>query len=202
MRKLTWVAVVLGLMSTGVVRAANPIVAVETSMGNFKIELFDDKAPVTVKNFLAYIDEQFYDGTVFHRVMGKENYGKDFMIQGGGYVPDSKEKTGMAKKPTKEPIINEATNGLGNQVGTVAMARVPTDANSATSQFFINVADNKFLDKKLDSTGIGYCVFGKVTEGMDVVNKIKAVKTAARPPLSNVPVEDVVIKSMKREQPK
>lgn len=200
MKRLSLCAAIFCLIASGFAQAANPVVIVETSMGNFKLELFEDKAPITVKNFLSYVDDKFYDGTIFHRVIGKENSDRDFMIQGGGYVPDSKEKLGMAKKPTKDPIVNESANGLSNTVGMISMARAD-DPNSATSQFFINVADNKYLDKKLDPKGIGQCVFGRVTEGMDVVNKIKAVKTAARPPMKNVPVEDVVVKSMKRDQP-
>ncbi len=173
--------------------AANPVVVVETSKGNFKIELFEDKAPITVKNFLSYVDEKFYDGTIFHRVMGKENAGRDFMIQGGGFTPDMKQKA------TKDQIKNEATNGVSNERGTVAMARTGV-VNSATAQFFVNVVDNKPLDHSGTSADrYGYCVFGKVTEGMDVVDKIKAVKTGNKGGMPNVPVEDIVIKSIRRE---
>jgi cyclophilin family peptidyl-prolyl cis-trans isomerase len=172
-------------------RAENTVVVMETSMGTIKIELFDDKAPTTVKNFLNYVDDKHYDGTIFHRVMGKENSQRDFMIQGGGFQP------GMKEKKTKDPIKNEAGNGLSNARGTLAMART-NDPDSATAQFFINVVDNKFLDRSNDSAG--YAVFGKVIEGMDIVDKIKAVKTSGDRgrPAANKPVEDVVIKSVKR----
>src|SRR5438128_2540647 len=165
----------------------------DTSMGTIKIELFDDKAPITVKNFLSYVDDKFYDGTIFHRVIGKENSKSDFMIQGGGVLPGKKEKK------TKDPIKNEAGNGISNTRGTVAMARTD-DPDSATAQFFINVADNKFLDKA--GRNAGYAVFGKVTEGMEVVDKIKAVKTTGDEgrPVANKPLEDVVIKSVHREK--
>src|SRR5438093_3974893 len=130
----------------------------DTSLGSLKIELFPDKAPHTVKNFLAYVDDKFYDGTVFHRVI------KDFMIQGGGFEP------GMKQKKTRPPIKNESANGLSNTRGTVAMART-SDPHSATAQFFINTANNAFLDKAQSRDGVGYCVFGKVTQGLDVVDK-------------------------------
>lgn len=195
---MRFVAVGLTCLMTlaGSVRAANPVVIIETSMGNIKVELFEDKAPVTVKNFLSYVDDKFYDGTLIHRVLGKENSDKDFVIQGGGWEP------GMKEKQTKPPISSsESGNGLSNQRGTFAAARKP-EPDSATSQFFINVADNPFLDKSKHRDGVGYCVFGKVTEGMDVVDKIKAVKTGPRPPHKNVPVEDIIIKSVKRDAPK
>jgi peptidyl-prolyl cis-trans isomerase B (cyclophilin B) len=166
--------------------AANPVVVMETSAGPIKIELFEDKAPVTVKNFLDYANDKFYDGTVFHRVIN------GFMIQGGGFEP------GMSQKKTKEPIKNEANNGLSNAPGTIAMART-SDPNSATAQFFINVGDNsRSLDKNGDNAG--YAVFGKVISGMDVVDKIKAVKTGAKGGHRDVPVEDVIIKSVKVEK--
>jgi peptidyl-prolyl cis-trans isomerase B (cyclophilin B) len=171
------------LVGAGPAMAANPIVVVETSMGTVKIELFEEKAPVTVKNFLAYVDDKFYDGTVFHRVI------PNFMIQGGGFEP------GMKQKETKKPIKNEASNGLSNNKYTIAMART-MDPDSATAQFFINVKDNKFLDKSAESDG--YAVFGKVIEGADVVDKIKEVKTGARGGHRDVPVDDVVIKSVRR----
>ncbi|MBX9627350.1 MAG: peptidyl-prolyl cis-trans isomerase [Gemmataceae bacterium] len=166
-------------------RAANPVVAVETSMGTIKVELYPDKAPVTVKNFLDYVDAKHYDGLIFHRVI------PTFMVQGGGMEP------GMKEKKTKAPIKNEAGNGVSNTRGTLAMART-SDPDSATSQFFINVADNTFLDRKEARDGVGYAVFGRVTEGMDVVDKIKAVKTETKGGHQNVPSEDVVIKSIKR----
>jgi peptidyl-prolyl cis-trans isomerase B (cyclophilin B) len=163
----------------------NPQVMLETSKGNIKIELFKDKAPITVKNFLTYVKEGFYDGLVFHRVI------KDFMIQGGGMSENLEQK-----KP-RFAIKNEATNGLTNKRGTLAMARTAM-VDSATSQFFINVVDNHFLDhqgKQPDS--FGYCVFAQVLEGMEVVDEIRAVKTGTVKGHSDVPVESVVIISAK-----
>lgn len=154
------------------------MVLMETSMGNIKLELNRDSAPVTVDNFLAYVNEGFYDGTVFHRVI------QNFMIQGGGFSTDMKQKS------TKPAIKNEADNGLANDVGTIVMART-SDVNSATSQFFINVGKNDFLNH--GGRDFGYAVFGKTVEGMDVVNKIAAVKTGP----GDVPVEQVVIKSVR-----
>jgi cyclophilin family peptidyl-prolyl cis-trans isomerase len=173
--------------------ARKPVVVMETSMGTIKIELDPEKAPITVKNFLEYVDARFYDGTVFHRVI------PDFMIQGGGFEPLKDVRTPdefqAKEKKTREPIKNESLNGLSNVRGTIAMART-NDPNSATAQFFINVADNRRLDRPR------YCVFGKVIAGMDVVDKIKDVKTRAIIPeeLENIPVEDVVIKSVRRVQ--
>jgi peptidyl-prolyl cis-trans isomerase B (cyclophilin B) len=164
-------------------------VVMETSLGNLAIELDGDKAPATVANFLGYVDERFYDGTVFHRVI------PNFMVQGGGFEP------GMKQKKTKPPIANESSNGLQNKRGTLAMARTSAP-NSATSQFFINVADNAFLDRAQAQDGVGYCVFGRVTEGMDVLDKIKAVPTAGRGGHGDVPTKDVVILSMRRAEPK
>jgi peptidyl-prolyl cis-trans isomerase B (cyclophilin B) len=149
--------------------------------------LYPDKAPVTVQNFLAYVDEGFYDGTVFHRVI------PNFMIQGGGMEP------GMRQKKTKATIKNESANGLSNTRGTVAMARTSVP-DSASSQFFINVQDNGFLDRAQASDRVGYCVFGKVIEGMDVVDKIKAVKTTTKSGHGDVPVADVLIQSVRREE--
>jgi cyclophilin family peptidyl-prolyl cis-trans isomerase len=163
----------------------DPIVLMSTSAGDVKIELFKDKAPATVANFLAYVNDKFYDGTVFHRVI------PNFMAQGGGFTPD------MKQKPTKAAIKNEAGNGLKNQFGTLAMART-SDINSATAQFFINTKDNDFLDHKDDSMqGYGYCVFGKVIEGSKVVQKIEGVETTSKGPYEDVPVEPVVIKSIR-----
>jgi cyclophilin family peptidyl-prolyl cis-trans isomerase len=198
MKLLLIALIVLGAVTVGA-RAANPIVIMETSMGNMKIELFEDKAPITVKNFLGYVDDKFYDNTIFHRVMGKENSDRDFMVQGGGFATDKTEKK------TKDPIKNESGNGVSNVRGTIAMARTP-DPNSATAQFFINVGDNSSLDR----AGGGYCAFGKVIEGMNVVDKIKAVKTGesvlkskhGASPSENVPTENVVIKSVKRADAK
>ena len=170
---------------SGSARAANPVVVMETSQGTVKIELFEEKAPITVKNFLQFFADKHYDGLTFHRVIS------DFMIQGGGMEPGGKEKK------TREPIKNEAANGLSNLRGTVAMARTNV-ADSATSQFYINVKDNTFLDKAKARDGVGYCVFGRVIEGMDVVDKIKNVETGA----NDVPKTDVLIKSIKLEAPK
>lgn len=157
---------------------------VSTSMGDIKIALYEKEAPETVKNFLAYVNDKFYDGTIFHRVI------PGFMIQGGGFTPD------MQQKPTKPPVKNEAANGLKNEVGSLAMARTP-DPHSATAQFFINVKDNEFLDYKDSSMqGFGYCVFGKVIEGMDVVRKLELVKTSRKGMHENVPVEAITINSV------
>ena len=164
-----------------------PTIAVETSMGSFKVELDSEKAPISVKNFLSYVEDKHYDGTVFHRVI------PTFMIQGGGFEP------GMEQKKTKAPIKNESTNGLSNDRGTIAMARTG-DPDSATAQFFINVKDNANLDGAVGRPG--YAVFGKVTDGMDVVDKIKAVETGTVGPFGDVPKEDVVIKSIKVVDPK
>jgi peptidyl-prolyl cis-trans isomerase B (cyclophilin B) len=160
-------------------------VVMDTSLGAVTIELDGDKAPLTVANFLGYVDDKFYDGTVFHRVI------PDFMIQGGGFA------AGMRQKPTKAAIKNESTNGLANKRGTLAMART-NDPDSATAQFFINVKDNDFLDRAKAGDKVGYCVFGKVTAGMDVVDKIKAVKTGSRGSFQDVPVQDAVINSIRR----
>ena len=158
----------------------NPVVIMETSQGTIKIELWNDKAPGTVANFLRYVDDGFYSGTIFHRVIA------DFMIQGGGMAPDMKEKK------TRDPIRNEATPELMNKRGTIAMARTSL-IHSATAQFFINVVDNNMLN--FPSNG-GYAVFGKVVEGMEVVDKIKGVTTRADARLGgDVPVEPVTIKS-------
>jgi cyclophilin family peptidyl-prolyl cis-trans isomerase len=167
----------------------DPVVLMSTSAGDVKIELFKDKAPATVANFLSYVNDKFYDGTVFHRVIPR------FMIQGGGFTPD------MKQKPTKASIKNEAGNGLKNKFGTLAMART-SDVNSATAQFFINTKDNDFLDHKDDSIqGFGYCVFGKVIEGSKVVQKIEAVETDTKGMYEDVPVEPVVIQSIRVVSP-
>ena len=160
----------------------NPVVVMETTKGTIRIELWADKAPISVENFLRYTDNEFYDGLIFHRVIN------GFMIQGGGL--DAK----MNKKPTKKAITNEADNGLKNVVGSVAMARTG-NPHSATAQFFINVNNNGFLDhKSKDSRGWGYAVFGKVVKGMDVVNKIKSVKTSRVNGRGDVPVSPITIK--------
>lgn len=189
--KLALAAVLAAFALAAPARAAdNPVVVVETSLGSFEIELYADKAPKTVENFLGYVDDKFYDGTIFHRVMS------DFMIQGGGFEP------GMKEKKTKDQIKNESDNGLKNDRGTVAMARRQA-ADTATSQFFVNVKDNNFLNKG-DKDAVspdGYCVFGKVTKGLDVVDKIKEVKVKDLPEgHKKVPVEDVVIKSVTRKK--
>lgn len=159
------------------------MVVLKTNFGDIKIQLFADKAPKTVENFLAYVEEGFYDNTIFHRVIS------NFMIQGGGFAP------GMEQKSTKPPIENEADNGLTNKIGTLAMART-NDPHSATCQFFINVNDNTFLDfKAANSQGFGYCVFAEVIEGMDVVNSIKSVETSRAGMHDDVPVEDIIIES-------
>jgi peptidyl-prolyl cis-trans isomerase B (cyclophilin B) len=159
----------------------------QTSLGAITIELFEDKAPETAKNFMEYAKAGFYDGTVFHRVID------GFMIQGGGF------EVGMKEKPTRQPVRNEADNGVKNKRGTIAMART-SDPHSATAQFFINLADNDFLDFKAPTgNGWGYCVFGQVTEGMDVVDKIKAVRTGNRGFHQDVPAEDVVIERVALE---
>jgi cyclophilin family peptidyl-prolyl cis-trans isomerase len=151
-------------------------------MGDIVIELDEKAAPVTVKNFLTYVEENFYDGTIFHRVI------PNFMIQGGGFTPD------MVQKKTHPPIINEGNNGLKNIRGTIAMARTP-DPNSANCQFFINHRDNPSLNYAPNNPG--YAVFGKVVEGMETVDKIAAVKTTRKGPYADVPAEPVVIKSAK-----
>jgi cyclophilin family peptidyl-prolyl cis-trans isomerase len=164
----------------------NPKVFIETSKGNITVELYPDKAPATVANFLSYVDSGFYEKTIFHRVI------PGFMIQGGGFGK------GMIEKLTNLPVKNEAGNGISNSKGTLAMARTSV-VDSATAQFFINVADNTFLDHK-DNTpqGFGYCVFGKVTDGMDVVESIKSVPTHTVGYFEDVPEEDVVILSVKK----
>ena len=156
-------------------------VALDTSKGSIELELFDDQAPATVANFVQYVKDGFYDGTIFHRVID------NFMIQGGGFDAD------MRQKPTRAPIKNEADNGAKNANGSIAMART-NDPHSATAQFFINVKDNAFLNHTAPSSqGWGYCVFGKVVEGMDVVDKIKGVRTGSKGFHQDVPVDDVLI---------
>jgi peptidyl-prolyl cis-trans isomerase B (cyclophilin B) len=160
-------------------------VVMDTSLGTMSIELDGDKAPKTVANFLSYVDEKFYDGTIFHRVI------PTFMIQGGGFEP------GMKQKKTKGEIVNESANGLSNVRGSLAMARTSAP-NSATCQFFINVKDNGFLDRAQAQDGVGYCVFGNVTAGLEVLDKIKAVATGKKSGHSDVPQQDVVILSVRR----
>jgi len=164
------------------------MIKLNTNHGTIVLELDAAKAPSTVANFMQYAKDGFYDGTIFHRVIN------GFMIQGGGMQP------GMAEKQTRASIQNEANNGLPNARGTVAMARTP-DPHSASAQFFINLADNDFLNFRAETPdGWGYCVFGKVTEGMDVVDKIKGVDTGKKGHHQDVPVEDVVIESVEVDE--
>jgi peptidyl-prolyl cis-trans isomerase A (cyclophilin A) len=164
---------------------ATDVVVIETSKGTIKAELYGKAAPITVENFLKYVDKKHYDGTIFHRVI------KDFMIQGGGFEPGMR-----GEKQSFAPIKNEAGNRLANERGTLAMARTSVP-DSATAQFFINTVDNAFLDRVNSPDRVGYAVFGKVIEGMDVVDQIRAVPTRA----GDVPVNDVLIKSIRRVDP-
>jgi peptidyl-prolyl cis-trans isomerase B (cyclophilin B) len=162
----------------------NPIVVIKTSKGEIEAELFADKAPISVQNFVTYAKAGHYDGTIFHRVI------PNFMVQGGGLTPD------MNQKPTRDPIKNEADNGLKNKAGTLAMARTGV-VDSATSQFFINTVDNEFLDHKSKTPqGYGYAVFGTVTKGMDIVKAIEKVKTGSKGMFQDVPVEAVMIEKV------
>jgi cyclophilin family peptidyl-prolyl cis-trans isomerase len=180
-------AIGLSLAATGIAQEGeNPMVTLKTSLGDIKLELYPDKAPDTVKNFLQYVDAGFYKGTIFHRVI------RNFMIQGGGF------DVRMSRKQTNPPIKNEAANGLKNGRGTIAMARTQIP-DSATSQFFINTVDNRSLDfKNPSSMGIGYCVFGRVTEGMDIVDKIESVATGVKSGMRDVPQSDVIIEDATR----
>jgi cyclophilin family peptidyl-prolyl cis-trans isomerase len=188
---IAWIAL-LGLLVSGdasgrkvtVKKSGNPIVTMKTSMGTVKIELDKEKAPITVENFVQYAKDGFYDGTIFHRVIA------GFMIQGGGFTKD------LTRKETRAAIKNEAKNGLKNVTGTIAMART-SDPDSATAQFFINVKDNVALD--YTPSNPGYAVFGRVIEGMDVVHAIEKVKTARRNGMGDVPVDTVVIESVRVE---
>ncbi len=163
------------------------MIKINTSKGTIVLELNKDKAPITVENFEQYVRDGFYNGTIFHRVID------GFMIQGGGMEP------GMNEKPTRDSIKNEADNGLSNTRGSIAMARTP-DPDSASSQFFINLKDNNFLDHKAPTQdGWGYCVFGQVVDGMDVVDAIKAVETTSQGFHQDVPAEDVLIESVEIE---
>lgn len=157
------------------------MIKLQTNYGDIFIELYEDKAPQTCANFCRYIEENFYDGLIFHRVI------KNFMIQGGGFKP------GMNQKANQAPIKNEANNAISNEIGTIAMART-SDPHSATSQFFINTKNNTFLDFRSETPdGWGYCVFGKVTDGLDVVKIIEAVSTENKAGHQDVPVDDVII---------
>ena len=155
----------------------------ETSLGDFTVELFEKDAPLSVANFLSYIDAGFFDGTIFHRIV------PGFVIQGGGFTED------MTQKKTQSPVKNEADNGRKNKRGTLSMART-SDINSATSQFFVNLKDNEFLDHSRGN--FGYAVFAQVTEGMDVIDKIAAVETGRKRGFDDVPVEAVIMKSVRR----
>lgn len=173
-------------VTTVSLQAGNPQVLLKTNKGDITIALFQDKAPISVKNFLSYADEKFYDGTIFHRVI------KGFMVQGGGMTAD------MHEKSAKPPIKNEAANGLKNKRGTLAMARTP-EIDSATCQFFINLVDNSFLDHQSnDPEKFGYAVFGKVVAGMDVVDAVAGVPTGSKGGHQDVPREPVTILSVTR----
>ena len=167
-------------------KKGNPMVVLSMSLGDIKVELYPDKAPTTVQNFLEYVKAGYYENTIFHRVI------QGFMAQGGGMTADMKDK----REGQRSPIKNESSNGLKNDTGTLAMARTSAP-DSATSQFFINLKDNDFLNRDKAQDGVGYAVFGKVIEGMDVVRKIEQVPTSSKLPHQNVPTEPVVIKSAK-----
>lgn len=177
----------LTLASLAIAQDKPTVVVLQTTHGTIEVELNAAKAPLTVENFLKYVDDKFYDGTIFHRVID------GFMVQGGGMDAQ------MTEKKTRAPIKNEATNGLLNEVGTIAMART-NDPHSATAQFFINVNDNTSLNHR-DTTipGFGYAVFGKVTSGMHVINRIKAVRTGNRMGHENVPLDTIVVKTVRRK---
>ncbi len=190
MKTKGWLSVLLAItlwstQSSALAAENNPVVRMQTSMGDIVLELDSEKAPKTVANFLRYVEAGFYDGTTFHRVI------EGFMIQGGGFTPD------YTKKSTRDPVANEADNGLKNDRGTIAMART-SDPHSATAQFFINVVDNKVLNHSGPTRrGWGYAVFGRVTEGMDVVDKIRRVKTGAGGPFrQDAPQTPVIIEKM------
>lgn len=175
------IALLLALTLTPVALAANPKVEMKTTLGTIVIELYPENAPKTVENFVRYVKDGFYDGTIFHRVI------PGFMVQGGGFTPN------LQQKPVRDAIRNEAGNGLRNANGTVAMART-ADPHSATAQFFINVSENDFLDfKSADDKGYGYTVFGRVSSGMDVVQKMIAAPTASAGAHQNVPRQPIVI---------
>jgi cyclophilin family peptidyl-prolyl cis-trans isomerase len=183
---ITFIASAFIAMAALTVQAANPQVLMKTNKGDITIELFQDKAPVSVKNFLSYVDDKYYEGLIFHRVI------KGFMIQGGGMMPD------MHEKSSKPPIKNEASNRVKNDRGTLAMART-MDINSATCQFFINLVANDFLNHVPDNPEkFGYAVFGKVVAGMDVVDAIAAVPTGTKSGHQDVPREPVTILSVTR----
>jgi peptidyl-prolyl cis-trans isomerase A (cyclophilin A) len=178
------ITLAIGLLAVSAGAAGkNPTVLMETSLGKVTIELFQKESPLSVKNFLTYVKDGFYNGTAFHRVM------PGFMIQGGGFTLE------MMQKSTRKPVPNEASNGLKNERGTIAMART-SDPDSATAQFFINLVDNNGLNRP-QPDGYGYAVFGRVIEGMDVVDRIAGVRTGVRMGMRDVPLEPVEIKSLK-----
>ena len=181
-RLAVFLAVTLVLVTTEAPAQDVTRAVMKTSMGEIHLELYPARAPKSVENFVRYAEDGFYDGTIFHRVISH------FMIQGGGFTPE------MQKKATGDPIQNEANNGLSNMRGTIAMARMP-QPHSATAQFFINVQNNMNLDYRGESNW-GYAVFGKVTQGMDVVDDIRYVPTTSKPPFSDVPAEPVIIESV------
>jgi cyclophilin family peptidyl-prolyl cis-trans isomerase len=196
MKRFLFALLVAGFAFTPGLRADDPIVLMKTSMGDIKIQLYEDKAPGTVKNFLKYVEDKHYDGTIFHRVI------EGFMDQGGGFTKDvytatTREQLKKAEKETRAAIKNESSNGISNARGTIAMARTAV-ADSATSQFFINAKDNTGLDKAKAGDRVGYCVFGKVIDGMDVVDKINKVKTATVAGLDDVPEKPVIIESVRK----
>ena len=173
------------LIAPAAAQPPNPVVVIETSVGDISVELFQDKAPKTVNNFLQYAKENFYRGTIFHRVI------KGFMVQGGGFTGD------MVRKQTRAPIPNEAANGLKNERGTIAMART-ADINSATAQFFINTVNNAALDHRGESAEqFGYAVFGKVIAGMDIVEEIERLATSTKGSYQNVPIQPAVMKAVR-----
>jgi peptidyl-prolyl cis-trans isomerase A (cyclophilin A) len=195
MKRIIWLLILVAILAASSAYGAadkvddadgdKPLVLIETSMGAIKIRLDPQSAPITVKNFLDYVNSGFYDGTIFHRVV------KSFVIQGGGFTPD------LQPKATAAPIRNEAGNGLRNRRGTIAMAR-PFEVETATSQFFINVSDNTLLNHKDDSVqGYGYAVFGRVVEGMKVVDAIAAVATGKQKGMRKVPKLPVIIRSIR-----
>ena len=172
------------LVTTVAAAQSNPVVVIETSLGNITVELYQDEAPISVENFLTYVRDDFYTGTIFHRVI------KDFMVQGGGMTED------MVRKATNPPIKNEATNGLRNERGTLAMARTAA-VDSATAQFFINVANNRALNHESETQAeYGYAVFGKVIDGMDHLGEIENTLTTTAGPYRDVPSTPVIIKSI------
>ena len=185
---MTRAASILAVLVAGAIaaRADDPVVVFDTTKGKIVVQLDEKAAPITVKNFLSYLDEKHYDGTIIHRVV------PGFVIQGGGHTPDMKERK------TRDPIKNESTNGLKNSRGTIAMAR-EDEADSATAQFYINVKDNVRLDKANAKDKVGYAVFGRVIQGMDVVDAIVASKRETRGEFENVPVEPIVIRSATRK---